>query len=320
MKRIGFIGLSTPSFYDYAHPASEAATDTRSSPNPIIEGAFGALLLYDELWFLCPSLCPENMRQLPYVKFLTDSELVPDIDIDSLPKPEIMFDASALKAFWESSRDYMATKEKAGIYWDAAADNHTHSLLIGARRLSGNSWSVSSVLYDLAVLEHLRAKNVELITNSFTHRLFTTEAAISARIILTELLILDRVPQYLSPSGPYHPSIEEIRNQQFLNDFRRWIAVDAPIHSPAEVQEVKELVERKLRESQEAVFLKYLDPRGCFETIAGTFAGIGLDALIPGAGALKDLVGTYKDEKDKQRLRWQGFIVAVRQILRNYGS
>jgi hypothetical protein len=57
MKRIGYAGLSTPSFYDYRNPASLGPSDSISSPNPILEDAFGALLLYDELWFLCRSPC-----------------------------------------------------------------------------------------------------------------------------------------------------------------------------------------------------------------------------------------------------------------------
>lgn len=63
-KRIGYIGLSSPIAFDYSNQASRTSNDTTtySSPNPIYMGGLGMLLLYDELWFLCESLCPENMR------------------------------------------------------------------------------------------------------------------------------------------------------------------------------------------------------------------------------------------------------------------
>ena len=118
MKRIGYVGLSTPSFYDYRTRASRAPSDRGSSPNPIVEGAFGAMLLYDELWFLCRSLCPENMRSLPYVKFLDERNQVPKIDTDWLPKPDQIFDPAAIDAFRQSSAAYGAVKEQARVHWD----------------------------------------------------------------------------------------------------------------------------------------------------------------------------------------------------------
>ena len=92
--RIGLVGLSSPVFYDYRHPASIAPSDLSSSPNPVLEGAFGALLLYDELWFLCRSLCPENMRSISCVKFLDELGMLPEFNPDSLPEPGEMFDAT----------------------------------------------------------------------------------------------------------------------------------------------------------------------------------------------------------------------------------
>jgi hypothetical protein len=70
-KRIAYVGLSTPVFYDYKYSARETNADTRSSPNPILDSPYGLLLLYDEIWFLTRSLCPDNMRDLPYVNFRT---------------------------------------------------------------------------------------------------------------------------------------------------------------------------------------------------------------------------------------------------------
>ena len=80
--RIAYIGLSYPTFYDYLHESPKTQNDTSSSPNPVIESPWGLMILYDELWFLCESLCPNNMRKLPYVKFV--DKMFPDLYFDDM--------------------------------------------------------------------------------------------------------------------------------------------------------------------------------------------------------------------------------------------
>ena len=60
-KRVAYIGISYPLLYDYRHQANKSLNDLSDSPNPIIE-----------------SVCPNNMRNLPYVKFV--DELYPNFD------------------------------------------------------------------------------------------------------------------------------------------------------------------------------------------------------------------------------------------------
>lgn len=315
-KRIGYVGLSSPSFYDYRNPASRAPSDTASSPNPILEGAFGSLLLYDELWFLCRSLCPENMRSLPYVRFLDEENQLPEFDPQWLPEPDQMFDPAAVKKFQESSSVYYETKNQARVYWDAAADNHTHGLKIGNFRLSANSWNIKNVVFDAMFAERLPQK-VELLTNSFTSRLFKTEASVRDKLILSDALILESVPQFLTPRGPYHPCIEEVRESPYLREFRTWIQTEAPFAKSKNVMEVKSEVEAKLAQSQEEILLKYLDPKGSYKSLAETMIGIGIDALVPGGATVKDLIGQLGEEKKKQGLRWQGFILDARKRVKD---
>ena len=54
------------------------------SPNPIIESPLGLMIFYDEILFLCRSICPENMRNLPYVKFV--DELYTDFCFENIKK------------------------------------------------------------------------------------------------------------------------------------------------------------------------------------------------------------------------------------------
>jgi len=132
-KRVAFVGLSTPLFYDYQNPANRAVTDIRSSPNPVLDSPFGLFLLFDEIWFLCRSLCPHNMRNLPYVKFLDETGRLPLLsefeskasDLVKNIKADPQFNKQREK-FYESFRMYWETVRRVGIYWDVAPDNHTH--------------------------------------------------------------------------------------------------------------------------------------------------------------------------------------------------
>lgn len=311
MKRIGYIGLSTPILYDYANRASRTDSDLRSSPNPIVEGAFGAMLLFDELWFLSRSLCPQNMRNLNYVKFLDEMGKVPDVEADFINNPTEIFTQEALTSWKMSKKKYEDTKNSTGIYWKAKADNHTHEIKVDTAVLHGNSWLLNNVIYDMLTVERL-PENVELITNSFSSNLFKAESSSHHQLKLSEVLVLDSVPQFITPSGPYHESIEEVRNSVFLNDFRSWITTDSLAASRNEISDIKREVDAKLIEAQRNIFLKHLEPKGSYVSVAETLLSTGADALVPGSSAIKNLLGTLNAEKQKKGSRWQGFIVDAR--------
>jgi hypothetical protein len=129
--RRAFVGLSAPLFYDYRYPAMNA--NGEEEPNPILDSPFGLFLLFDEIWFLSRSLCPQSMRGLPYVKFLEESDMLPPLADIAVPDyQEIMsFDSSSAERYerlYGSFSDYQETVRRVGITWDAAADNHSKTL------------------------------------------------------------------------------------------------------------------------------------------------------------------------------------------------
>lgn len=81
-KRTAYIGISYPLLYDYRHQADKSSNDLLDSPNPIIESPLGLMIFYDEILFLCKSVCPNNMRNLPYVKFV--DEIYVDFDFKGI--------------------------------------------------------------------------------------------------------------------------------------------------------------------------------------------------------------------------------------------
>ena len=89
--RRAYIGLSSPIFYDFGNPAEQAYEDQYTSPNPILDGPLGLLLFFDELWFFTRALCPQNMRKVPYVRFVDEEGLLSGFEFDPDIDPSEVF-------------------------------------------------------------------------------------------------------------------------------------------------------------------------------------------------------------------------------------
>lgn len=319
--RIAFIGSSSPLFYDYRNKASRAPSDTESSPNPVLDSPFGLLLLFDEIWFLCRSLCPENMRNLPYVKFLDETGSLPKLDDIAFSdlksaKIELPIYNKYLKHRERFFSRYRKIVRKVGIVWNSAPDNHTHSLKVGNTNISANSVALRNLLFDMEVVKRIGRKNVEFVVNSFFQTWMQDSENPVVKAKFTELLVLDYIPNYLTPKGPYNKCIEEVRRNPYLKDFRKWITEQSFGASQKELQTMKRRVESTIKEAQEEVFLKYLDPRTQYISIGKTVLGEVIDVAIPGSSLLMDAAEAISDFFDKKQRRWQGFIVLLRHMKR----
>jgi hypothetical protein len=82
VRKIAYIGPSGPIGYDYEH-----GLNTRY-PNPLLEAPFGLAIMYDEVKFLHPAVCPKSMQKLDFVKFLSDTEDIQDY-FDRIDSSEI---------------------------------------------------------------------------------------------------------------------------------------------------------------------------------------------------------------------------------------
>lgn len=314
--RTGFAGLSTPIFYDYKQPVGTPA-DVGTSPNPILDSPMGLFLLFDEIWFLSRSLCPQNMRTLPYVKFLDESGALPplqDIQVPDLSE-KISSDAqfsARYDRFQGSFSVYQENVKRVGVHWEAATDNHSRSFKIGSTTRSGNSISLENLFFDFEVVKRL-GHGVELITNTFSQRWLDDPNSPVLKARLSEVLVVDDIPNYLTPQGPYNPCVEEARENQYLKAFRKWIS-ETQVPSEAEIKNVKREVEEAIAKAQRELFLKYYDPKTEYKAIGKTLVGFATD-LVPGAsqvmGAL-ELAEEVKEAADKRRNRWQAFLVSMK--------
>ena len=125
----------------------------------------------------------------------------------------------------------------------------------------------------------LRRKDVELVTNSFSQRWLEDPANPIMKAKLAELLVIDNIPNYLSPEGPYHPCVEEARDNPFLKEFRKWVVTQSTSANEADRPDIKREAEATIRKTQDEIFLKYLDRKTQYMTLGKILAGVGVDIV-----------------------------------------
>lgn len=314
-KRAAYIGISYPLLYDYRHQADKSSNDLLDSPNPIIESPLGLMVFYDEILFLCKSVCPNNMRNLPYVKFV--DELYPDFYFKGiLEHADEMEDSIAINT---KISYHDIVKSLCVEKW--GPDGHTHALKIGDIVISASS-NEKQFLFDLFVFQALQNRyneDIELIANSrYASGVFNG----GTKIELIDRIIIPGIPNYIGVDGPYHSCMEELRENKYIVDFRRWIIEK---HNNIQRTEIKEMclaVEKSIEEVKENTFKKYLENNNGYSffkstgsTILKTAAGL-LYSPISVIDAFAGSIVGGKNCLDAKSVRWQGFVMDSRNIMK----
>lgn len=315
-KRTAYIGISYPLLYDYGHQADKSPNDLSDSPNPIIESPLGLMIFYDEILFLCKSVCPGNMRNLPYVKFV--DELYPEFYfrgiLDHTKETELSIQINSSLTYWDIL-GRLNLKDWQGL------DTHTHALKLGGLTISASS-NEYSFLFDLYVfqaLQNLYDSNIELIANS-RYTLETFNGGAKAEMI--ERIIIPDIPNYISTAGPYHSCIEELRENQYIKDFRTWIIKKHNNVQRSEIEEVCVAVQKNIEEVKEKTFKRYLENNSSFSvfkstgsTILKTAAGI-LYSPISVIDAFAGCISAREEALAAKSVRWQGFVMHSKNIVK----
>lgn len=314
-KRTAYIGISYPLLYDYEHQASKSSNDLSDSPNPIIESPLGLMIFYDEILFLCRSVCPNNMRNLPYVKFV--DELYPDFYFKGILEYADEMKNSITVTTNLSYKDIVKALHVEGWITDA----HTHSLKVGDITVSASS-NEYHFLFDLYVfqaLQNLYDKDIELIANS---RYTSGVSNGGAKVEFIDRIIIPGIPNYISIEGPYHECMEELRENKYLKDFRRWVTEKHSNIQRPEIKEMCDAVEKNIEETKENTFKKYLEDNSGYSlfkstgiTTLKTLAGI-LCTPISVADAFGGSLKNGKNYLNAKSMRWQGFVIGSKNIMK----
>lgn len=325
--RKAYVGLSTPIAYN------QNVICRNGHPNPIIDAPIGLFLLYDEIWFLSRSLCPHNMQKLPYVYFLDeeyDESEVQKLDLDS-----IMIMADKI----------MPTHLEQGVLWSPYStipnelSTQANSAYKNAISLNTNgSWSLSvggnntsvyenvffpepapdefNKYYDDKISEHF---GFDLITNSLTSYMGVVKLLGGSKLNLTEKIITNSIPNFQFEEGPYHPMVEDMRSDPYLNSFREKVSTITEISSPTDIDGLCKDLDRQLNLYHDELVLKNLSKsqvfKGALAAIVGQVPIVGnVVSLLDGGVKMRDSV------RNRRNYGWAGFISSIRRISENTDS
>lgn len=318
MKRIAYIGLSYPLLYDYENRFELTQNDLEDDPNPIIESPLGLMILYDELWFLCESICPYNMRKLPYVKFV--DRMFKDFYFEGA---KIFMDSDIIEVDYNKEMDYDTILKRMNLVGKKGFDTHTHVLKLGNIEMYANS-NVSNLNFDIYVfnaLKEMTSESIEFVSNS-KYRLNEgydfgkdTEAI--------EKIIIPSIPNYLGVNGPYHKCMEELRENKYLADFRKWIIQNHNNIQKSEINEISKDINNSIEQAKNSVFKKYLDDNDKYSFFTSTAQTLFTTAVgIPSVGisiisAISNIALKAGKICNVKNDRWQGFVVDAQNIANN---
>ncbi|MBZ6494245.1 hypothetical protein [Natrinema longum] len=264
-----FIGTSSPIGYDYEKEPE------LNHPNPLLEAPLGLFLLYDEIWFLHHQLCPKNMKDLDYVKFISDSDDVADYreKFDNISQEKIADNLGL-----ESERSSVGFDHLLNdIAPFATYDNHGRS--IQELGIMPNP-DTRNFLFDYYVVSELDT-DVDYISNTFVKSkisLDTMNTNSYRDLNKAESIIASRVPNYQTPDGPYFEAIDDFRKYRTRSQFReKMLEGDLTIEELEE--EFTEIRNRMLIESTsrknvyESIISMFVTQAPVFSNIFGAIAG-----------------------------------------------
>lgn len=318
-KRIAYLGLSYPIRFDTTIYTKSwmGYSPLLGNTFPIIESPWGLMLLYDELWFLCKDVCPLNMRDCSFVKFVTD--LFPKIDYQKLfEDARSMVDKP--RNIYDSMDEHFRAFCKKTVYYTVTT-SPSQDCYVGNMRVSAGSLP-DNFLFDLLIkakIESLSGKRIELIANgNIDYEGYIAEKGIFE---LSKELILNGIPNYLTHYGPYHPVIDELRESRYLTDYRTWICDYHSHLQNTEIDEVKKAVEHELKSIQDRIFLRYMEDHSkktFYTSMAKTVVNTTIGAVsLPYSvvAAVNDVATDRKEMLEAQNDRWAAFVVESRKKL-----
>ena len=286
------IGASSPVGYYYA------LSNDYDRPAPILESPFSYMLLYDELWFLTKAICPYNMVDLDFVHFV-DEELLPK----GLPK-DFLIQVDEPEEFgvfpWEEWKKIIS--RTIGLRWNY--DNHARSLDFGELKILPTPTRFENMLLDRYIATEYDMDLVENTANAIWSKKFDEK---QLKINVSEHLVASYVASFQSIGGPWHPSIDDLRTDDLLKNYR------GKIESISDVKELNDVGRRVTELSIEYKNItskirdQYFDTTSLWDGVLEFLIG-----LVPVTGNLVGVAGLTGDIINKMQSRkedgWVGFL------------
>jgi hypothetical protein len=310
--------------YDYANVTGLARSRDQSTPNPLLEDVSGLLICYDELSFVSKALCPVDMRQLPYVRFVDqDASLAERARVAIEQYRELLTDDEVAQlGSFDFGPWWDVVERMTGGQFEASPDYHTQDIKLGPDFwMRGNATRLENVILDVGIAAAIDVGPIDVLTNSPARSALTqaAEDLPSNRIFeqwkmgaVTQILPIE-VANYLGPNGAYHPALEDLRQHPRLIEFRNYLAEADQVDQDgrALAKEVTSLANRYAEDALD----RFLAGRSKFRTIGSASVGVIADAVHPGlGGAIKQgirAVEVINEHRLRKRVAWASFVLAA---------
>lgn len=285
------------------------------SPNPVLVGSMGLFLLFDEIWFPCASVCPDNMRDLPYVRYLED--LKPSIPL--LPKEvlERWRPPQGKSIFDVHPQGYSGL---TGRYYGRpdGVDNHTHGLTCFGTSFRGDPTPENLVL-DLYLVDTFHDLDLTLVLNESTASYAFPTGLDYLRVTgpENEIGLAERALQITSlyditgVNGPYHPVVQDLRDHAYLDAFRKWANCEASRLDNRTVDDIIEELDAVVEEFAERALRKAVGDGDLKHVTLDVAKGIAFD-LVPGSHTVANSLSIIRSHKEGDARKLNAFVAMTR--------
>lgn len=317
--RRAYIGLSSPTAYFY-----ETGNLFRAEPwhwNPILESPQGLITLFDELWFLSRALCPVNLRDKNFVRFLNEeSEFIPLIKglssslvndpIESFiqDNPIINLYTNLEGGIWKHIlSEFNAVIED--VYGQPPGrfrpiDNHSREIDFFGVSLAGNSVDLRNLAFDIAFISRLGLSQIELITNRFNSKVLNTRPANLSQIQTAQGILISRIPALQTPQGPVIERIDSIRENNHLVDFRDKILRS---NAPEDFTDLVQDIESEFQRYRNEVLIGRQEQANIVNSISRNASNLILNGILPGSPLLRNIL----KDTSVQKFNWTSFLAGL---------
>ncbi|GAB2835838.1 hypothetical protein GCM10027073_74250 [Streptomyces chlorus] len=345
-KRRAFLGDFAPAFLDYENLHEVYGKEV---PNAVLENVIGLTVCYDELWFLHRRLCPADMQDLDFVKFVSDDAQLAKVAEEVLQDSQRM-----LWDHWKRQHaggpgglplPTPARNQRYANRWarhQPLRDHLTNALRSAgyACRLEGLKFSNHSFLGMHAdmhqmsqwpIADALQLGPLDVIINSGSSVLADlwpmtegnepedVQFEVHKVAALEEVLHL-RSTDTLTAKGAYHEYIADLRKDKRIRDLREFLAGRPSPDGRAKA--LSQEVERLVSSYQREVNRRWNRP-ALLRTIGSmALSSIG-NHLMPGIGVFGSLVNadrSISDFKFRRNNRWAAFVIDARDRLTQQDS
>ena len=280
----------------------------------------GLLVYYDEIVFLSRHLCPEDMRELDYVSFLTDRDdfsrkfqevknTLPE-ELSSAPLTDRPRPISAFADAISKVTGQPRVMEGDKVVF--AADNHTRNFpIVRDIVIHANSADFRCLYMDWETISRFNLESCDQVYNSINANYYSGichKVSKNQSAAITHELLARKLPNYLSPGGPYHECMEELRSHPFLVDLRQYLDEVVSEGRAEEISKSALEVERLAMHYRDTTFRKYLQGRREHWSVAITAITDLIGCVVPGTGLITKVIEAHFSQRKIREIRWAGFL------------